>query len=127
MKKGDAFIIFKAEGAKEPARYLLAAPGSTVDPKLQAALKSVFPSNLVTMEWKGQNSPVVTDIRTIYFSMRTGTLTGTVIDRLSEGQNVYIEVKPDGRPTKRYLPNWGTGGGTRRYAKRFPQRKLGTK
>jgi hypothetical protein len=109
-KKGDAFLMLKAEGAKEATRYLLAPAGSEVDPKLQAALKSVFPSNLVTLEWRGQDLPVITSIRTMLPSVQTGFLSGTVIDRTSEGKDVYIDVKPDGQPTERYLPNWVAGG-----------------
>ncbi len=110
LKKPDAFILIKLEGAKEPARFLLAAPGSSVEPKLEAALKGVFPSNLVTMEWKGQGAPVLTGIRTMLPTSRTGTLTGTVMDRLSEGQNVYLDLKVDGKPTERFWPNWVAGG-----------------
>jgi len=109
-KKGDAFLMLKAEGAKEATRFLLAAPGSDMDPKLQAALKSVFPSNLVTLEWRGQDVPVITGIRTMLPSVQTGFLSGTVVDRTSEGKDVSIDVKPDGQPTERYLPNWVAGG-----------------
>jgi hypothetical protein len=109
-KKPDAFLMFKAEGTKEAVRYLLAAPGSEVEPKLRAALKDVFVSNLVTLEWKGQDSPVLTGIRTMYPSVRTGILTGTVIARLNERQDTYVDVKPDGMPTERYEPSWAGNG-----------------
>jgi hypothetical protein len=109
-KKGEPSLMFKSEGAKQAARYLLAAPGSGVDPKLQPALKSVFPTNLVTLEWNAQDPPVVTGIRVMLPSARTGVLTGIVTERLSQGKDVYIDIKPDGQPTERYMPNWVDGG-----------------
>jgi hypothetical protein len=104
VAKDDKSVTIKAEGAKEPTRYLLPAPGSTKT-DVRAALKEVFVPNLVNIQWETRDEPVVTGISAIRPKQRTGTVTGTVVAQASGDREVYIDVKPGGRGfTERYWP-----------------------
>ncbi len=52
--KTDKDITIKAEGEDEAKRYLLAPKGGAPQADLQAALKMVFPTNLVMFQSQGE-------------------------------------------------------------------------
>src|SRR4051794_25069684 len=45
----DTRLALRAEGEKDSVDYLLALPNEVVDPKLEVALRKVFPSNTVSL------------------------------------------------------------------------------
>ena len=61
--KTDKDITIKAEGENEAKRYLLAPQGGAAKADLQAALKMVFPTNLVVFQAQGDQDPVLTGIQ----------------------------------------------------------------
>ena len=75
----------------------------------------VFPTNLVVLQWQGEQDPVVTSIQAIHSKTRTGTVTGTVtaIDPAPKAGLPSFDVKPSGRgPTECYVPNWDAAAKT---------------
>jgi hypothetical protein len=103
-------ITVKAEGAPQPRRYLLASQaGGVPSADIQAAMKMVLPSNLVSLQWQGDQEPVVTSIHTIHPNTRFGVVTGTVVavEPNGFGKAPCLDVKPRGREfTERYVPHW---------------------
>ena len=111
--KSDKEIMVKAEGENEAKSYRLAPEGGTSQADLQTALKTVFVPNLVTLEWRGQDQPVVTGIRVVLPNARQGVVAGTVVARNTPPQKEapWIEVKPNGQGyTQRYWCVWKNGG-----------------
>ena len=103
-------ITVKAEGAQQPRRYLLPSQaGGAPSADLQAAMKMVLPSDLVSLQWQGDQEPVVTSIHTIHPKTRFGVVTGTVVtvEPNGFGKVPCLDVKPRGRGfTERYVPHW---------------------
>jgi hypothetical protein len=88
--KPDLRLSLKAEGETEPVDYLLALPDEAVDPKLEAAMKKVCPSNTVSMEWEMRDGKrLVTDITVLSPTRGQGTISATVMDR---GKG-YLDLK----------------------------------
>lgn len=103
--KTDADITIKLEGAQETQRYLLAAPGGTVAPAVQAELKKLFIPNLVSLQWQRQEEAVVASLHVIAPKVRRGSVAGTVVGRVSTDKEIYADVKPAGQGfTERYWP-----------------------
>jgi hypothetical protein len=50
--KPDTRLSLKAEGETESVDYLLALPDEAVNPKLELALRKVFPSNTASVQWE---------------------------------------------------------------------------
>ena len=81
----------------------LAAPPADV----QAALKKVFVTDLVVLQWQGEQEPVVTSIHAIHSKTRAGVVAGTVVAVEPAGNMPSFDVKPSGRGfTERYVPRW---------------------
>jgi hypothetical protein len=105
--KTDKDITIKAEGEDEAKRYLLVAQGGAPKADLQAALKMVFPTNLVMFQSQGEEEPVLTGIQAIHSKTRFGTVTGTVVAVDANPKWPVFDVKPDRRGyTERYVAVW---------------------
>lgn len=75
--KTDKEIMVKAEGEQKPQRHLLASlAGGLPSADVKAALKMVFPTNLVVLQWQGQPERVVTGIHAIHSKTRSGVPPG---------------------------------------------------
>src|SRR5262249_47503903 len=80
--KPDTRLSLKAEGESDPVDYLLALPNEAVEPKLEAALRKVFPSNTVNMQWEMRNGKrLVTKIAVLTPTSGQGTIVGIVMAR----------------------------------------------
>lgn len=108
VAKNSKEITIKPEGASKPVRCIIPEK----DEAIAAALKAIFPTNLVEMEGKIVNRrAVLTSIRVIIPPEGSGTVTGIVVEKQTKGPNVYIDVKPsNGGYTERYMPDWENGG-----------------
>ncbi len=74
---------------------------------LQAALKMVFPTNLVVFQFQGEQNPVLTGIQAIHSKTRVGTATGTVAAVDADPKWPTFDLKPSGRGhTERYVARW---------------------
>jgi hypothetical protein len=111
--KTDKDITVKAEGQQEPQVYRYASPsGGGTSAELKAALKMVFVSNLVVLQAKGEDEPVLTSIQAIHSKARSGVTSGTVVavEPAGAGNNrnmPSLDVKPNVRgPTERYVTRW---------------------
>ena len=106
--KSDKEIKFKPEGAKEPQRYLLAKPADGApSAEMQTAMKKVFVTNLVVLEWVGADEPVVRSIHSIHSKTPSGVTTGTVVAAEPTGNPPHFDVKPSGQGfTERYQPHY---------------------
>jgi acylphosphatase len=105
--KTDKDIMVKAEGESEAKRYLLAEEGAKPQADLQAALKQVFVSNLVALQWQGEQQPVLTGIHAFHSPARFGMVVGTVAAVEAAGNMPSFDVTPSGRGfTERYVPSW---------------------
>ncbi len=110
--KTDRDITVKAEGTQKPRLYRFASPsGGGPSADLKAALKMVFVSNLVVLQWRGEEEPVLTGIQALHSRTRTGVTTGTVVATSVASQPgremPSLDVKPSGRgPTERYVARW---------------------
>ena len=88
--KPDLRLSFKAEGESESVDYVLALPDQKVDPKLEAALQKVFPSNTATMQWEMRDGKrLVAKVAIISPTGGQGTIVGTVKAR-GDG---YLDLK----------------------------------
>jgi hypothetical protein len=105
--KTDKDITIKAEGEDEAKHYLLATPGSAPKADLQAALKMVFPTNLVMFQTQGEQDPVLTGIQAIHSKTRSGMVTGTVVAVDADPKWPTFDVKPGSQGhTERYVARW---------------------
>ena len=85
--------------AEQTQRYRLAASD------IQTAMKTIFVTNLVVLEWEGEQEPAVNSIRMILPKTRSGVSTGTVI--AVEPKWNHFDLKPFGRGlTERYQPHY---------------------
>jgi hypothetical protein len=103
--KPDTRLSLKAEGESESVDYLLAMPNEAVDPKLEAALKKVFPSNTVSLQWKmSKEKRLVTKIAVLTPTKGQGVKTGTVTARDAG----WVDLKGENRGdiTFRYVVPW---------------------
>lgn len=103
--KPDTRLSLKAEGEKESVNYLLALSDKAVDPKLEVALRKVFPSNTVSMEWELRNGKkLVTKIAVLTPTSGQGVKLGTVMARDAGS----IDLKGENREdlTVRYVVPW---------------------
>ena len=69
----------------------------------------VFPTNLVVLQWQGEQDPVLTSIQAMHAKTRFGTVTGivTAVEPAPKGALPCFDLKPISRgPTERYAPNW---------------------
>jgi hypothetical protein len=101
-------ITFKAEGARESQRYLLAPPGDAAPPAaMTAAMKKVFVTNLVVLEWVGEEAPVVSSIHSIHSKTASGVTSGIIVAAESTGSPCHFDVKPNGPGfIERYQPHY---------------------
>ena len=105
--KTDKDITIKAEGEDEAKRYLLAPQGGAPKADLQAALKTVFPTNLVMFQSQGEQDPVLTGIQAIHSKTESGTVTGTVVAVDANPKWPVFDVRPASRGhTERYVAAW---------------------
>ncbi len=105
--KTDKDITIKAEGENEAKRYLLAPQDSAPKADLQAALKIVFPTNLVVFQARGDQDPVLTGIQAIHSKTRAGMVTGTVVAVDADPKWPTFDLKPSGKGhTERYVAVW---------------------
>src|SRR5437870_5376732 len=103
--KPDTRLSLKAEGDKDSVDYLLALPDEAVSPKLEPALRKVFPSNTVSMQWEMRDGKrLVTKIAVLTPTRGQGVASGTVMARDSG----YVDLKGTGRGaiTIRYIVPW---------------------
>lgn len=103
--KPDTRLSLKAEGEKESVDYLLALPNEAVSPKLELALRKVFPSNTVSMQWEMRNGKrLVTQVAMLTPTSGQGVKRGTVM-ALGTGS---LDLKGEGRGdvTVRYVAPW---------------------
>jgi hypothetical protein len=108
--KSEKEIKFKPEGTKEPQRYLLAKPADGVpSAEMVATMKKVFVTNLVVLEWEGEDEPVVKSIHSIHSKAGSGVTTGTVVAVEPTGDPPHFDVKPSGLGfTERYQPHYNS-------------------
>jgi hypothetical protein len=67
----------------------------------------VFPTDLVVLQWQGEQEPVVTAIQAIHSKTRFGMVAGTVVAVEAGGNMPCFDVKPRGQGyTERYVPQW---------------------
>jgi hypothetical protein len=104
----DKDITVKAEGTQKVQRYRLAAqPGGAPTADVQAAMKMVFVTNVVVLQWQGEPDPVVTSIRAMHSKTRFGSVAGTVTAVEPAANMPSFDVKPNGKGfTERYVPRW---------------------
>jgi hypothetical protein len=103
--KPDMRLSLKAEGETDSVDYLLALPNEAVDPKLETALRKVFPSNTVSMQWEMRNDKrLVTKVSVLTPTGGQGTIVGTVMAR-DKGS---LDLKGADRRavTTRYVAAW---------------------
>jgi hypothetical protein len=103
--KPDTRLSLKAEGEAKSVDYLLALPDNAVDPKLESALRKVFPSNTVSLQWETKNGKrLVTKITVLTPTSGRGVKTGTVVARDAG----YVDLKGGNRGdhTVRYVVPW---------------------
>jgi hypothetical protein len=103
--KPDTRLSLKAEGETESVDYLLALPNEAVDPKLELALRKVFPSNTVSLQWeKRDGKRLVTRIAVLTPTGGQGVKRGIVMARDAG----YIDLKGEnqGDLTVRYVVPW---------------------
>jgi hypothetical protein len=92
-------ITIKPESTQQTRCYRLAAS------EVQSVMKSVFVTNLVVVEWEGEQDPVVSSIRMILPKTNSGVSTGTVV--AMDPNNDHFDLKPTGRGfTERYQPHY---------------------
>jgi hypothetical protein len=105
--KTDKVITIKAEGENDAKRYLLAPQGGGPKTDLQAALKIVFPTNLVMFQSQGEQEPVLIGIQAIHSKTRTGVVTGTIVAADADPKWPTFDLKPSNRGhTERYVARW---------------------
>ena len=105
--KTDKEITIKAEGEHDAKRYLLAPQGGAPKADLQAALKIVFPTNLVVFQAQGDQDSVLTGIQAIHSKTRVGTATGTVVAVDADPKWPTFDLKPSGKGhTEHYVARW---------------------
>jgi hypothetical protein len=103
--KADTRLSLKAEGEKESVNYLLALPNKAVDPKLEVALRKVFPSNTVSMEWEMRDGKkLVTKIAVLTPTSGQGVKRGIVMAR--DAGSVDLKGEDRGDLTVRYVVPW---------------------
>lgn len=103
--KPDTRLSLKTEGEKESVDYLLALPNEAVDPKLEVALRKVFPSNTVSLQWEMKDGKrLVTKIAVLTPTKGQGIKRGIVMARDAG----YIDLKGEnkGDLTVRYVVPW---------------------
>jgi hypothetical protein len=106
--KSDKEITVKPEGSEATQRYLLprqadGAPAADI----RAAMKQVFVTNLVELQWLGEEEPVVSSIHSVHSKTPSGVVTGTVVAVEPTGDPPHFDVKPSGRGfTERYQPHY---------------------
>ena len=70
-------------------------------------MKQVFVTNLVVLQWVGEEEPVVSSIHSIHSKTSSGVVTGTVVAVEPTGDPPHFDVKPSGRGfTERYQPHY---------------------
>jgi hypothetical protein len=101
-------IKFKAEGAQEEQRYLLAPPmDAAPSAEMVATMKKVFVTNLVVLEWVGEEEPVVSSIHSIHSKTASGVTSGIIVAAEPTGDPCHFDVKPNGLGfTERYQPHY---------------------
>ena len=101
-------ISFKAEGTQESQRYLLAPPANAApSAEMTAAMKKVFVTNLVVLEWVGEETPVVSSIHSIHSKTASGVTSGIIVAAEPTGNPCHFDVKPNGMGfTERYQPHY---------------------
>jgi len=105
--KTDKDITIKAEGEDEAKRYLLAPQDGAPKADLQAALKIVFPTNLVVFQARGDQDPVLTGIQALHSKTRFGMAMGTVVAVDADPKWPTFDVKPGSQGhTERYVAVW---------------------
>ena len=105
--KTDKDITIKTEGEEEAKRYLLASQGGAPKADLRAALKMVFPTNLVVFQAQGDQDPVLTGIQALHSRTRTGMVMGTVVAVDADPKWPTFDLKPGGKGhTERYVARW---------------------
>lgn len=110
--KGENWIAVKAEGAREPIRYLavwrggLPSEGGAPDKATVEAIKKLMLANLVSVTWEMQeNQRRIVTVKMIISDQKAGTVSGTVVAK----GDAWIEVKPKEGPTERYTAKWVPG------------------
>jgi hypothetical protein len=103
MEKNDKWISVKADGEKEPVKYLI---DESPDKKLAEALKVTFDASRVKLVYKkdGDSRKLVSIQKQVLKA--SGTVTGTVVKVHNE---FWVEVKPKNGPADAFAPgasNW---------------------
>ena len=74
---------------------------------LQAALKMVFPTNLVVFQFQGEQELLLTGIQAIHSKTRVGTAAGTVVAVDANPKWPVFDLKPGGKGhTERDVAAW---------------------
>jgi hypothetical protein len=109
--KGETWIEVKAEGEKEAVRYVPFWHGGTpnqgggFDRQMIEIIKKIPVSNLVKLTWQMQEHRRIVSLETIVPKEKSGTVVGRVVAK----SEAWVDVKPEGGPTERYLPRWSGG------------------
>lgn len=106
--KSATDIKFKPEGSQEARRYLLAPPADAApSAEMTATMKKVFVTNLVVLEWMGEEEPVVSSIHSIHSKTASGMTSGIIVAAEPTGNPCHFDVKPFSRGfTERYQPHY---------------------
>ncbi len=100
-------IQFKREGSQEARIYLLTPPAEAVSPEMADSMKKVFVTNLVVVEWTGDEDPVVKSIQSIHSKTASGVTNGIIVAAEPTGNPCHFDVKPVGPGfTERYQPHY---------------------
>lgn len=103
--KPDTRLSLKAEEETKSVDYLLALPDEPVAPKLESALRKVFPSNTVSLQWEMRKGKrLVTKIAVLTPTSGRGVKRGIVMAR----DTGYLDLKGENRGdrTVRYVVPW---------------------
>lgn len=100
IDKKDNWITVKADGDKEPVKYVLA---KDADKKLAEAFKSVFNACRVKLTYKkvGDERQIVSIQRQVL--KKSGTISGEVVKVYD---NFWVEIKPKEGPNDAFAPGF---------------------
>ncbi|MHC4251765.1 MAG: hypothetical protein ACYS9X_21810, partial [Planctomycetota bacterium] len=116
--RNGGWMDVRADGEASERRYVpFAAPDGMPDRKTQAGVGKLVVPNLVKLTWKLHDwRPRIVAAEMVLPSEKQGTITGSVLDKGRE----WFDLRPEGGPTERYMPQWlggmpAAGGGLEKH------------
>jgi len=109
--KGADWIEVKADGAREPIRYVpfwrggLPREGGGYDQDTLKAIKSLVVPNRIKVVWEMQERRRIVSVEMLIPEKKEGTTSGKVT---AKGET-WLEVTPDKEPPVRFWPRWVGG------------------